>query len=580
MARARGARISRARSPRISRVRRSLPPRSLLSGDRLRHPHAARRLYRHRLRRRPVFLSGRGLVSAFGRGLRRGPAAGRDRCPGPAAWLYDGHCGRNAVLLRQRHLLRRHARGLCGRAAAGGSGGAGEHRGAAAAGHLVLLRVGAALLPLRQPMPGGLARRAGHSAERPPTLKGSSALDALAAKIAASRYDGVAIVGHADRATISLAKVSMRSEPVTTKADCAGARARVRRLASGSRIAQWFKRVIVEQHRHVEGLVAALDQEGNGTGHVLEWLQCLGAFHGRSVYSEQLVARTDARARRGSGRVLDDHRRIEREAEPVRLSLSRGRETGRRDGGEKKSCRFHGRIPRSISIGLTAFRAFTSPTATNATGTTTRAKPPATMPIAASDAIARAVARASRNRRARGRASGAREVGIDRATVRQIALALPAAGHALAWHVEMEAAAHALPVGAPQVREDPARVQRRAAEGRHLLLGGEVAHAAVPAVPLGLDLGARLLARDLQIIAGEDRAVGERRRHPPARAAAVIALPREGDGLVSRRGVAAAAAHAGTGTERNAGADQQRPKRGALHGKSFEHCDGSFLVTS
>jgi OOP family OmpA-OmpF porin len=82
--------------------------------------------------------------------------------------------------------------------------------------------------------------------------EGRSALDALAAKIASSRYDGVAIVGHADR--IGAAEYNQRlserraqvlrdylagqgidaqrifatgvgnSEPVTTKADCAGKR--------------------------------------------------------------------------------------------------------------------------------------------------------------------------------------------------------------------------------------------------------------------------------------------------------------------------------------------------------------------
>src|SRR5882672_11087204 len=75
--------------------------------------------------------------------------------------------------------------------------------------------------------------------------------------------------------------------------------AAIRRLVPPKLRPLWserLKRRVVEHHRHVEGLVAALDQKGNGPGHVLEWKQRLGAFQGRSIYCHELVARLDAGA--------------------------------------------------------------------------------------------------------------------------------------------------------------------------------------------------------------------------------------------------------------------------------------------
>src|SRR5258706_10031710 len=123
-----------------------------------------------------------------------------------------------------------------------------------------------------------------------------------------------------------------------------------------------------------------------------------------------------------------------------------------------------------------------------------------------------------------GAASRAREDGIHRATV-DIAPALPAAGHALAGNVEMEAAGHALAVAGAQFRQDAARVLGPGAEVRHRCLGEQVAAAAVPLVPQGVELRGRDLMGDLEVIAGEDLAAGERRRHLAAGAAAVVAPP-------------------------------------------------------
>src|SRR2546421_106900 len=100
----------------------------------------------------------------------------------------------------------------------------------------------------------------------------------------------------------------------------------------------------------------------------------------------------------------------------------------------------------------------------------------------------------------------------------------------------------------------------------------------------GVEIRGLDLVRDLEIIAREDLAVGGRRRHLSARAAAVIALPGKVDVVVSGGGETAATAHACTGGRAQQTRCACQPFGGVhrwrLYGKSFEHCEGSCLVIS
>src|SRR5437870_1097962 len=170
------ARKARARARALSDaalgLRRSLPPQSLLSGGRLCSGCSADGERGRQLPQRPLLVPLRRVVPAGRPALRRREAAGRRPRARAAAGLLDGLHRRRAVLLRQRCLLHPAARRLCGgRAADGGepepaaSGGrARQRRTAEFPGHLVLLRLGEGLLPLRHRVQGGLAERSGHAA--------------------------------------------------------------------------------------------------------------------------------------------------------------------------------------------------------------------------------------------------------------------------------------------------------------------------------------------------------------------------------------------------------------------------------